>query len=324
MHDLDAVFSTLGRQPSRAPRSLPAPHTDAAPTPLVTMIDEALLSLNGSPVTVKRPPAIMRELIDASAPETQPASVPLQLAAAVAHPVSRPVALRPSPAPLLLTTRKVEPLVYVRAEPLPAPAPLPQYVSQSFAPVPFMEVARPSANETVMSDHRRAVAMAAALNASSRAKSQATAWIAVSFAVLIAAALFCAGAFALRNAQATAARNGGPVASSPLRVTARALSTTPSTLTTLPQVDAAPSVPRTSNDGIPTLQVDALPKVINKYGVLHVNGAQYEGHRIFVDGAVVGSGAGDYEVYCGRHAVRVGSASRGHVVVIPCGGDANL
>ena len=173
-----------------------------------------------------------------------------------------------------------------------------------------------------------------------RSTRQTTTLVAVSFAVLIAAALFCAGAFALRNAQSDTTRGSGPFASAPLRaathvapssvtVAPGGTAANPSTVGPTTRVDTTfsasnPDVGLVAANSIPTLQVESLPKVMNKYGMLHVSGAQYDGHRIYVDGALVGNGAGDYEVYCGRHAVRVGAASRGHVVVIPCGGDANL
>jgi hypothetical protein len=56
--------------------------------------------------------------------------------------------------------------------------------------------------------------------------------------------------------------------------------------------------------------------------VLHV-GREHEGHRVFVDGVVVGGGNGDYEVQCGRRVVKVGSRQTPRVIAIPCGGTTN-
>jgi hypothetical protein len=44
-------------------------------------------------------------------------------------------------------------------------------------------------------------------------------------------------------------------------------------------------------------------------------------HRIYVDGKVVGSGEGPFELPCGTHSVKVGSKSEPHRVDIPCGGE---
>ncbi|HTQ46607.1 MAG TPA: serine/threonine-protein kinase [Polyangiaceae bacterium] len=43
------------------------------------------------------------------------------------------------------------------------------------------------------------------------------------------------------------------------------------------------------------------------------------GHRIFVDGRVVGEGAAPIRVPCGQHSVRIGSAGRQQNVDVPCG-----
>ncbi|MBX3192645.1 MAG: protein kinase [Labilithrix sp.] len=48
------------------------------------------------------------------------------------------------------------------------------------------------------------------------------------------------------------------------------------------------------------------------------------GHRIFVDGRVVGSGGAPLTVRCGKRDVRVGSAGRLRKVDVPCGGDLEV
>ncbi|MEO6420485.1 MAG: hypothetical protein ABIP39_13800, partial [Polyangiaceae bacterium] len=48
------------------------------------------------------------------------------------------------------------------------------------------------------------------------------------------------------------------------------------------------------------------------------------GHRIFVDGKVVGEGPGVYLVRCGAHRVRVGSKGKSTVVEVPCGGEITV
>jgi serine/threonine-protein kinase len=55
-----------------------------------------------------------------------------------------------------------------------------------------------------------------------------------------------------------------------------------------------------------------------------VTGSAADHHRVFVDGRVVGEGEGTFEVPCGAHVVRIGSAGQDHTVVVPCGGVADL
>ncbi|WP_394828886.1 protein kinase domain-containing protein [Pendulispora albinea] len=47
------------------------------------------------------------------------------------------------------------------------------------------------------------------------------------------------------------------------------------------------------------------------------------GHRIFLDGKVVGQGAGSHTVPCGRHTIKVGSDGAPQELTIPCGGTVN-
>lgn len=48
--------------------------------------------------------------------------------------------------------------------------------------------------------------------------------------------------------------------------------------------------------------------------------ARAAGHRVYVDGRVVGEGCRSFDVRCGTRLVRVGSAGRNQWVVVPCGG----
>jgi serine/threonine-protein kinase len=48
------------------------------------------------------------------------------------------------------------------------------------------------------------------------------------------------------------------------------------------------------------------------------------GHRIFVDGRVIGEGPRPYQVPCGARRVRVGSAGVERVVAVPCGGSVQI
>ena len=48
------------------------------------------------------------------------------------------------------------------------------------------------------------------------------------------------------------------------------------------------------------------------------------GHRIFVDGRVVGSGPEPVTVKCGRHSIKIGSAGKARTKDLPCGGELDL
>jgi hypothetical protein len=48
------------------------------------------------------------------------------------------------------------------------------------------------------------------------------------------------------------------------------------------------------------------------------------GHRIYVDGRVVGSGPEPVTVKCGRHSIKIGSAGKAHLKDLPCGGEITL
>jgi hypothetical protein len=48
------------------------------------------------------------------------------------------------------------------------------------------------------------------------------------------------------------------------------------------------------------------------------------GHRIFVDGRVVGESLRTLRLACGSHTVRIGSAGTNQQVVVPCGGQIAL
>lgn len=49
-----------------------------------------------------------------------------------------------------------------------------------------------------------------------------------------------------------------------------------------------------------------------------------EGHRIYVDGKVVGEGPGPIAVPCGTHSIKVGSSGKDKKVDVPCGGEIQV
>jgi len=55
-------------------------------------------------------------------------------------------------------------------------------------------------------------------------------------------------------------------------------------------------------------------------GVLVLPPAAY-GHRVYVEGRMVGSAAAEVSVACGRHRIKIGSVGRDREIIVPCGGD---
>ena len=151
-------------------------------------------------------------------------------------------------------------------------------------------------------------------------------------AALIAATLFCAAIMLLRQAPPTAASASSPIqarakiAAQPSPNSKIAASKSPVSIQpsigSVANLGAAAGAPA-EDKGIPVLAVDLLPRAPSSRGVLHV-GKQFDGHRVFVDGSVVGNGSGDYELVCGRHGVKIGSQDRSRPILVPCGGDISL
>lgn len=52
--------------------------------------------------------------------------------------------------------------------------------------------------------------------------------------------------------------------------------------------------------------------------------ASAKGHRVFVDGRVMGEGTAPITLPCGKHTVKVGSSGHAHPVDVPCGGEVKL
>jgi hypothetical protein len=48
------------------------------------------------------------------------------------------------------------------------------------------------------------------------------------------------------------------------------------------------------------------------------------GHRIFVDGKVVGNGTDTVRVKCGSHTIKIGSSGTPQTIDVPCGGSLDL
>jgi hypothetical protein len=48
------------------------------------------------------------------------------------------------------------------------------------------------------------------------------------------------------------------------------------------------------------------------------------GHRVYLDGKLVGAGSGTLSVPCGGHTIRIGSHGAAQKIVVPCGGAVDL
>jgi hypothetical protein len=73
-----------------------------------------------------------------------------------------------------------------------------------------------------------------------------------------------------------------------------------------------PTAPETPRSAAAGPSIDATKGVI-------VLGAGAKGHRVFVDGRVVGAIDNRITVSCGRHELRVGSRGKSTPVDVPCG-----
>lgn len=87
------------------------------------------------------------------------------------------------------------------------------------------------------------------------------------------------------------------------------------------KAEAEPVKAPSKADGVPTLSVESLPSAPPNKGVLAFAPAA-SGHRIWVDGALVGDGR--QTLPCGLHSVKVGSAGRARTVNVPCGGEVTV
>jgi hypothetical protein len=86
-----------------------------------------------------------------------------------------------------------------------------------------------------------------------------------------------------------------------------------------PPAVAAPAAPAPA----PPDAADDRPTVEANRTLLYLP-ASSKGHRIFVDGHVVGSGPDPVKARCGTHLVKVGSSGRPRLLSLPCGGELSL
>jgi hypothetical protein len=70
---------------------------------------------------------------------------------------------------------------------------------------------------------------------------------------------------------------------------------------------AAPAIASASAPGVPSDRTLVIPPASSK------------GHRIYVDGHVIGNGPAPFKTKCGNHKLQFGSHGRPHMTDLPCG-----
>jgi hypothetical protein len=138
-------------------------------------------------------------------------------------------------------------------------------------------------------------------------------------AAVIVGSIFVARSGGPGPAQATAASTsvGSPVISAPAVVAAPVV---PVASVPLPAMASAPVASVAPEATVPEPSASTASP---DHGELRFPPFA-AGHRIFVDGHVVGDGAQPALVRCGPHEVRIGSAGTPQQVTVPCGGSVTV
>lgn len=118
-----------------------------------------------------------------------------------------------------------------------------------------------------------------------------------------------------------------PVPSHPLAAPPETPSSLP--VSAVPRASAMPpAVPPPASSitqPVPVVAIDALPKSRVEPNITLVTlPRSAKGHRIFVDGRVVGNGAASLKVVCGTRKIKIGSGGKTQVRDLPCGGELAL
>lgn len=92
-----------------------------------------------------------------------------------------------------------------------------------------------------------------------------------------------------------------------------------------PTVVASPSPsPSLSPTPSPSPSPVASSSLTTPSSVGTIRAADSGGHRVWIDGKLVGDTPQNYEVVCGNHVVRIGSAGQPQMIEVPCGGDVQV
>ncbi|MBX3190366.1 MAG: hypothetical protein KF819_25425 [Labilithrix sp.] len=115
----------------------------------------------------------------------------------------------------------------------------------------------------------------------------------------------------------TAGMNGA-VATASARATAAEEDAGPETVAT-----SAPAESATVEAALYAEAGAGLPAVDANKGILRMPPAA-DGHRVWIDGRLVGSPPPPITAACGKHTVKIGSRGRDQDVIVPCGGEVSV
>jgi Meckel syndrome type 1 protein len=235
----------------------------------------------------------------------------------VAPPVAAPApAVAPAPAPSL---SPAAPAIASAIASAPAPAETPEPAP---APPPIVQPPSPPEPHAPMSTADALAFEPVAVRRRSMLPIAASVGAVIAVAVVAVVVLGRSSA----PSPASAAVASAPAASRPPEPVVPG---TPPAATSAPAPSVAPTAlataatPVASESSAPALSESASAQTPPDQGQL-VFPASAAGHRIFVDGRVVGDGAQPAVVRCGPHDVKVGSAGTPQRVDVPCGGSLTL
>jgi hypothetical protein len=125
-----------------------------------------------------------------------------------------------------------------------------------------------------------------------------------------------ADASVVAPAQMVPASQGWPLAPATVPPGAASLAPPP------PSGSVAPSASGEKSATVPSAtSTGSAPPVLSETSGRLTFPAARQGHRVWVDGAVMGTSPTPIVVKCGKHTVRLGSSGSDRTVDVPCGGD---
>ncbi len=208
--------------------------------------------------------------------------------------------VRSMPPIALASAPVVPPLPAPAPAPVFAPAPAPAFAfapapAPAFAPAPAPAPAFAPAPAPAFAPGPGPAPAHPAVTAPIKRKRSSLAPIVL---VAMVAAFGIAFALARRPVQEAASAPPPPRASAPPVAASQAVTPSPS----------------------PTPSASALPPST----VGTIRAADSGGHRVWIDGKLVGDSPQNYEVPCGHHVVRIGSSGQPQMVEVPCGGEVQV
>jgi serine/threonine-protein kinase len=188
----------------------------------------------------------------------------------------------------------------------------------------FDDVLRPDA--TPAYDSLRAAAAMALSDPPKKRLEAAARFMSTRHAPFFFAAAFCVAMLAIMVGVRGTATPRRPTTSAPARSSAPStpVAPQPSVAKSIAAPPAPVATPPPASASASASAGEARPAPTNPKAGLLLLPARSAGHRIFVDGRVVGEGPRPYQVACGARRVRVGSAGVERVTIVPCGGSVQV